>query len=58
MASKCFDNLWRSEFCNNVTAKNRLKGTCFNQMKFTMNETCKKERRQPQTFNLLMMPIM
>ena len=57
MASKCFDHLWRSELCNNMTAKDRLKGTCFNQMKFTISETYKKMRRQPQTFNLLMMTI-
>ena len=42
MAYISFDNLWRSEFYNNVSAKDRVQDINLNQIKLKVNDTHKK----------------
>ena len=45
MAYKSYDNLWRSEFYNNVSSKNIVKDFNLNQLKLKVNDTYKKDEK-------------
>ena len=44
MAYVSYDNIWRSEFYNNVSAKDRVQAIDFNQMKFKVNVTYETDK--------------
>ena len=57
MAYISFDKLWRSEFYNNVSARDRVQDINLDQLKLKVNDTYKKDGKKHQTLNLLMKKI-
>ena len=45
MAYISYDNLWRSELYNNVSAKDRFQDSNPNQLKLKVNDTYKKDEK-------------
>ena len=45
MAYARYYKLWRSEFYNNVSAKDRVQDINLNQLKFKVNDTYKKDEK-------------
>ena len=45
MADDCYKKLWRSEFYNNVSAKDRVQDIKPNQTKLKVNDTYKKDEK-------------
>ena len=50
MAYISYDKLWRSEFYNNVSAKNRVQDFNLNQIKLKVNDTFRKEEKITTNF--------
>ena len=50
MAIISYDKLWRSEFYNNVSAKDREQNTSLNQLKLKVNQTCKRDEKITTNF--------
>ena len=46
MAHVSYDKLWRSEFYNNVSAKDRVQDIKFSQLKLNVNNTYQKDEKQ------------
>ena len=45
MAYTSYDKLWRSEICNNVSAKDRLQDVNLDQTQLKVNNTYKKDEK-------------
>ena len=52
MAYISYNNIWESEFYNRVSAKDRVQGKIFNQLKLKVNDSYKKEEKLTTTFEL------
>ena len=50
MAYISYDKLWRSEFYNNVSAKDRFQDISPNQLKLKVNDSCKKDEKLTTNF--------
>ena len=50
MAYISYDNLWRGEFYNNVSAKHKRQDISLNQLKLKVNDTFKIYERMSTTF--------
>ena len=45
MAYKGYDEIWFSEFCNNVSAQDRVQDINLNQLKLKVNDTYGKDEK-------------
>ena len=52
MAYNKYDKLWRSEFYNNVSAKDKVQDINLNQLKPTTNDTYRKDEKITTNFQL------
>ena len=52
MAYNSYDKLWRSEFYNNVSAKDRVQDINLSQLKLKVNDTYKKDEKLTTKFEL------
>ena len=50
MAYMSYDKLWRSEFYNNVSAKDGVQDINFNQLKLKINDSYKKDEKRKTKF--------
>ena len=50
MAYISYDKLWKSEFCNDVPATDRVKDIILDQMKLKVNDTYKKDEKITTNF--------
>ena len=50
MAYESYDKLWRGEFLNNVSAKDRVQDIKLNQIKLKVNDFYKKGEKTPTHF--------
>ena len=50
MAYICYDKMWRSEFYNNVSAKDRVQDINLTQLKLKVNDTYKKDEKITTNF--------